>query len=87
MQRDYDKAEQECQRYKTLYDVTKEEVCNFYFFVNSRVFFLLFFVQRGFFLCLCIIIIILLPLCIFELWSTYSVYFVYVSGYSISRRR
>ena len=30
MQRDYDKAEQECQRYKTLYDVTKEEVCNFF---------------------------------------------------------
>ena len=26
-QRDYDKAEQECQRYKTLYDATKEEVC------------------------------------------------------------
>ena len=31
MQRDYDKAEQECQRYKTLYDVTKEEVCNLLF--------------------------------------------------------
>ena len=25
-QRDYDKAEQECQRYKTLYDAAKEEV-------------------------------------------------------------
>ena len=48
MQRDYDKAEQECQRYKTLYDVTKEEVCNFeIFWVNSWVF-SLFFAQRGF---------------------------------------
>lgn len=26
LQRDYDKAEQECQRYKTLYDAAKEEV-------------------------------------------------------------
>ena len=26
MKRDYDKAEQECQRYKTLYDAAKEDV-------------------------------------------------------------
>jgi hypothetical protein len=29
LQRDYDKAEQECQRYKTLYDAAKDEVHNY----------------------------------------------------------
>ena len=78
MQRDYDKAEQECQRYKTLYDVTKEEVCNFFWcefpgvfshFLSSVVF-------------LVPMYIILLPLCVFVLCPH-----LYVSGYSISRRR
>ena len=35
MQRDYDKAEQECQRYKTLYDATKEEVYMYIYSIYS----------------------------------------------------